>query len=611
MKGKFALFVSLVVVLVLVACATPAPTPAPTTAPPTAAPAATPKPAEPTKPPAPTATPQRVVNRAKVTLPADAAPIEKQVMRYAESELKWQTWDASVYDENTGDIFAWHDSCARPDRDYVPQPNACEKWEVSKDGLTWTFYLRKDKKWSDGKPMTADDWVFTLQRYARADYDFEWFYSMANIVNWSDVVNGKKPPEQLGAKKVDDYTFTVTTDQPTPYLIKIFADVWVVPKHVVKDRLNDGSWAFDKNNWVFGGPYKLESWTKGKEMVFVANEMYTGPFPPMMDKIIVNFMEPQARWAAYKNNELDAIGGGYQQDLPPSAMAEIMANPELKKQLISWPNFMTYYLFFDTWNKPFDNLKVRQAFSHAVDRDKLVEGPLKYQAVAAYTMNPPAFPGENVKTLKSVQNYDAKLAAKLMEEAGYPGGKGFPKLTMYLRHADPALVSAAEAIVGMLKEHLGVTAEIQNVDYSLYMEKLKKQKKDKAGDFIFALVPYEYDFVDGSNMLSPWGGCEKGGVTDKSAMPGRHTWYNKEFNTLLCQAGAILGDEAKRNTMYQQAEKILVEDVALVPIYHPIMTAMVKPDIKGPFFAPGKELTWHRHRFTSRESLIYRGTTNR
>jgi ABC-type transport system substrate-binding protein len=611
MKSKFSvLLTACVVIAIAVACAPappptapPQPTAAKATAVPTAVPA-TQAPAAPTAAPKPAG----VANRAGVKLPADAAPVEKQVMRYAESELKWLTWDASVYDENVGDIFAWADSCARPDRDYVPQPNACQKWETSKDGLTWTFYLAKDKKWSDGTPITADDWVFTLQRYARADYDFEWFYSMANIVNWSDVASGKKKPEELGAKKVDDYTFTVATDQPTPYLIKIFADVWVVPKHIVKDRLNDGSWAFDKKNWVFAGPYKVESYTKGKELVFVANDKYTGPFPPMMDKIIINFMEPPARWAAYKNGELDAIGGGYQQDLPPSAMAEIMTNAELKKQLITWPNFMTYYLFFDTWNKPFDNLKVRQAFSHAIERDKLIGGPLKYQGTAAFTMNPPGFPGESVDKLKAVQTYDPKLAAKLMEEAGYPGGKGFPKLTLFLRKADPALVSAAEAIGGMLKESLGVAVEIQNLDQSLYTEKLKKQKQTKGGDFIFALVPYEYDFVDGSNMLSPWGGCEKGGGTDLSTMPGRHTWYNKDFNRLLCDAGALLGDEAKRNQMYQQAEKILVEDVALVPIYHPILAAMVKPDVKGPMLTPDKngQVTWHRHRFTSRESLIYR-----
>lgn len=620
MKSKFSVLFILLVTLsmvastALVACTQATPVP-PTAAPkPTEAKPAAPAPTQPPAPPPtvkPTEAPKAVVNRAGVKLPADAAPIEKQVMRYAETEQQWQTQDASFYAENVGDMFAWNDTCTRPDRNYVPQPNICEKWETSKDGLTWTFHLDKDRVWSDGKPLTADDFVFTMQRYARVEYDFEWFYEMANIVNFVDVANGKKQPDEMGVKKVDDYTFTVTTDQPTPYLDKIFSDVWVVPKHVVKDRLNDGSWSLDPKNYVFAGPYKLQEWNKGKNMIFVANEKYTGPFPPMHDQIIVTFMTPEVRWAAYKNGELDAIGGGYENDLPPSAMAEIMANPELKKQLISWPNFMTYYLFFDTWNKPFDNLKVRQAFSHAVDRDKLIEGPVKYQGVAGYTMNPPGYPGESVDKLKSVQNYDPKLAAQLLADAGYPGGKGFPKLTMYTRAAAPALTAAAEAVAGMLKESLGVTVEIQNLDYSLYMESLRKQKKEKKGNFIFALVPYEYDFVDGSNMLSPWGGCEKGDVTDLSLMPGRHTWYNKDFNKLLCDAGAVIGDEAKRNSMYQQAEKILIEDVAMVALYHPIYTAMVKPEINGPFFDPKFTPNWQRHRFTSRESLIYHSTKPR
>jgi ABC-type transport system substrate-binding protein len=385
------------------------------------------------------------------------------------------------------------------------------------------------------------------------------------------------------------------------------ADLWVTPKHIVKDRLNDGTWAFDENNYVFAGPYQLEAYNKGKEIIMVANDMYTGPFPPMFDKIIYSFIEPEVRWTAYKGGELDAIGGGYSDDLPPSAMAEIMANAELKEQLITWPNFNTYYLFFDTWNPPFDNLQVRQAFSHVIDRDQLVNGPLQYQAIAAYSMNPPGFPGESVEELKSVQNYDPELGAQLLAEAGYPGGEGFPKLTMNLRNADPAQINAAEVIAAMIKEHLGIEVEIQDLEYSIFSEGYRNQKRNKSGDFIFAMVPYEYDFVDGSNLLSVWGGCEDEGA-DLSDMPGRHTWYNKEYNDLNCEAGAILGDEAGRNELYRQAERILIEDVAMVPIYHSIFVAMVKPDITGPMLEPDENgnRTWHRFRFTRREARVYR-----
>jgi ABC-type transport system substrate-binding protein len=566
--------------------------------------------AEATQPPAAAATEpppaaDKVVNRAGVVLPDDAAPIEEQVLHLATEEQTWLTWDASVYDENYGDVFAWTDSCVRPDRNYEPQPNACTSWETSDDGLTWTFHLQEDKVWSDGTPLTADDWVFTLQRYARPDYDFEWFYSMAGIQNWSAVVSGDLPPEELGVNKVDDYTFTVTTDRPTPFLIKIMADVWVTPQHVVKDRLNDGSWAFETT--ISAGPYILEAYNRGEELIFVANDKYTGPFPPMMDKIIVHFMDAELEWNAYQNDELDAIGGNYAGDISPSAMAQIMANPELQKQLISWPNFITYYIFFDHRNPPFDDLKVRQAFSHAIDRDQLIAGPLQFQAVPAYSMNPPGFPGESVEALKEVQNFDPELAAQLLEEAGFPGGEGFPKLILYTRNADPAQLAAAEVIAGMVKENLGVTMEIQDMEYSTYMEKLYSQKSEEGSDMQIALVPYEFDFVDGSNLLGVWGGCEEEGA-DWTDMPGRHTWYSKEYNDMLCEAGAMIGDEARRNELYGQAERILVEDVGILPIYHAILNAMVKPDIKGPKLEPDANgnIDWVRFRFASREALVYR-----
>jgi peptide/nickel transport system substrate-binding protein/oligopeptide transport system substrate-binding protein len=608
MKSKLSLFIALLAVtsLLLVACTTAAP-PAATEQEAPAAGDAEMEEEPAVEQEADAAMAEPVVNSAGVELPADAAPIEEQVLRLAQTEFSWWDWSYTAYDITGGSLYALHDSCVRPDKDFNPQPSGCESWEVSDDGLTWTFHLPQDKVWSDDTPVTADDWVFTLQRYARADYDFEWFYSMMGITNWGAVASGDLPPEELGVAKVDDYTFTVTTDQPAPFLIKQFADLWVVPQHIVQDRLADGSWSLDPATAVSAGPYKLETWEKGRGMTLAANDLYTGPYPPTMDRIEITFMDPNVRFNAYQNDEVDIIGYGYEVDLPPAALAQAQANPELAEQLITWPNFITYYLFFDTWNPPFDDLKVRQAFSHAIDRDALINGPLKDQAQAAYTMNPPGFPGESVDELKDVQVYDPEMARQYLTEAGYPDGEGFPNLTMKTRSAYPALTNAAEGIAAMLKENLNIDVEIQDLEYGIYMDELGAQKQNQDGNMNFALVPYEYDFVDGSNLLGVWGGCEPES-DDLSDMPGRHTWYNEAYNALVCEANAIIGDEIKRNELYRQAERILTEDVGLVPIYHGIFNVLASPELTGPALEPNNDgvVTFRGFRFNSSEGTVYR-----
>jgi peptide/nickel transport system substrate-binding protein/oligopeptide transport system substrate-binding protein len=136
------------------------------------------------------------------------------------------------------------------------------------------------------------------------------------------------------------------------------------------------------------------------------------------------------------------------------------------------------------------------------------------------------------------------------------------------------------------------------------MQMLSNQKKNKGGDLQFALVSYEFDFVDGSNMLSVWGGC----ASEANPNPGRHTWFNKEFNDLWCKAGAITDSEAKRNEMYQQAEKILMEDTALIPVYHGNMNVMVSPTLGGPAVEPNKAgvRTFWRFVFSHHDPLLYR-----
>jgi ABC-type oligopeptide transport system substrate-binding subunit len=546
----------------------------------TEAPAPTQAPEKPAEAAPTEAPPAKIINRAGVELPADAAPLAEQALFIAGgTEQPWLTIDSNMYSANYGGYFAWGDACTRLDHDFNPQPAGCESWEISDDGLTWTFHLPKEKIWSDGTPVTANDWVLVLQRAAHPGYDFGWFYGYANIVNFDEVNQENAPPEELGAKAVDDYTFTVTTTRPTPYLDKLFSWLFVVPSHVLKDWKDD-EWAF-RNGPISCNAYIMDEWKKGEKITFVANDKYTGPYPPMVDRVEVIFMNLDTFWLAYQNKEIDFVSAAQK-----STIDQIKTSPELQKQVVSYPFFQTYYLFFDTWNPPFDNLKVREAFAHAVDRETLLNGPLANMGSPAYTMNPTGFPGENAEAVKDANNFDPELAAQLMAEAGYPGGEGFPKITMYLRRPEPIVVTTAEAIAAMLKKNLGVDVEIQNLEVRDYMDRMGEQKKNKGGDFKFALVDYFYDFVDGSNFLSVWGGCEPEGETDLANMPGRHNWYNKEYNDLVCDAGSIMGDEDKRNELYAQAESILVYDEALVPLWHPIKNWVVNPYLQGPIFNP-------------------------
>lgn len=222
-------------------------------------------------------------------------------------------------------------------------------------------------------------------------------------------------------------------------------------------------------------------------------------------------------------------------------------------------------------------------------------------------MNPPGFPGESVEQTQERAGLRPGEAAKqLMADAGFADGVGFPKLTIY-REAFPALTNAAEAIAAMLKENLGVESEVQDLDYATFTEKIRGQKKNQSGDMSIALVPYEFDFVDGSNLLSVWGGCEEEGA-DMSAMPGRHTWFNQEYNQLLCDAGSLLGDKHASRCISKPSEFCLRMPRLCRSITQEFLRTMVKPYLKGPMFDPSDAglKTWNRFRFSSRESMIYK-----
>ena len=235
-------------------------------------------------------------------------------------------------------------------------------------------------------------------------------------------------------------------------------------------------------------------------------------------------------------------------------------------------DFRTFYLFFDPTQKPFDDIKVRQAISHIVDRDAIQKQLLGPAGRPAYSWLAPGFPAADSEGLAGIQNFDVEAAKALLAEAGYPNGEGFPKQELWLRNANQLDQNIANAIAASIRDNLGIEVEVSNKDTDTFMAALTA----KPTQIPFGYVSYGMDYLDPFNMLSVW------------LSGGRHSWVNEEFDAMTKEAASFAGDPAERTKMFQEAEKLLVSDVPGVFVYHETPVQLIKPWVKGEFIAPDK-----------------------
>jgi peptide/nickel transport system substrate-binding protein/oligopeptide transport system substrate-binding protein len=492
--------------------------------------------------------------------PPDAAPPSQQTLTIAGQEVPNFDEEQSANVNNPG-AFAVQEALTRPDNNFHPLPAGATSWSVDKSGLVWTIHLRKGMVWSDGTPITAHDWVYSFRRMARPDYDFAWFFSI--LKNMNEIVAGKAPASSLGVKALDAYTLQVATQTPAPFLPVLLTSVTLSSEKMFKRY--GSAWATKPQTMLFSGPYMVQSWQHGVQYTLVPNPRYRGPYKPFFQKIVFKDMQPQAIFPAYRNGEIDVIPESYESIRSPGDEALIQHDPALQAQFHRFLDFMTWYLFFDMQSKPFNNLKVRQAFSHVIDRNALVHSVLQGDGIPAYAMLPPGFPGWNENNLKNIQAFNPALGQKLLAEAGYPNGKGFPHLTLILRQPQPTIVDVAGAIQAELKQYLNIDVSVKQEDYGTFSNNLNANK------IKLGLVPYEYDYVDPYDLLDLF----------MSEPTGRHNWNNKQYDALILKANSIVNNESRRLEVIKQAEKMLVSNVVGVFIWHPYITQLWKPYYKG------------------------------
>ena len=450
------------------------------------------------------------------------------------------------------------------DKDFELTAMAAESWSQSEDGLTWTFKLRDGLVWSDGEPLTAEDYVFALQRAATTGYDFAWYWDFAGgIKGWKEVTEGTADVSTLGLKAVDDLTIEVTTTAPKPYLPSVTSLWYPVPKHKV-DELGD-DWALNVDTIVSSGPFTLESWEKSNNsVVLVKSETYTGPWQAQIDRLEVDptLASPEVGFPAFMAGDADYsfLNTG---QVP---VAEAQFPDGIRRNAV----FATSYISYNLEAEPFNDVNVRRAFYHAVDREELTSTVLKDIAIPAGSILPPGYPGYNPDVVAQAV-FDPEKAKEYMAEAGFPDGQGFPDIEIWIRDEggyNGAIVPAmAQYLQAEFKEVLGVNMSIRSLPGAEWMDGLRGGKNN-----IF-ISPYEYDYLDPSNFY---------GIFYNG---GRHNYFVPEYDALVAQADSE-SDWETRYKLYGDAEQVMIDQGLIVPLVHPITTAVISDALSGEASSP-------------------------
>ncbi|RVT83497.1 peptide ABC transporter substrate-binding protein [Rhodobacteraceae bacterium CCMM004] len=436
---------------------------------------------------------------------------------------------------------------------------AAESWEQSEDGLTWTFRLRDGLSYSDGHPLTAEDYVFALTRAATDGYDFAWYWDFAGgIAGWSEVTKGEAEPDTLGIRAVDDRTLELTTTTPRPYLPSVVSLWYPVPKHVWDEHGDD--YAVNVDTLVASGAYMVESWEKNDNtMTFVPNPEYTGPWPATLDRFTVNTSlgAPEVGLPAFMAGEMDMA---YLNRGQIPFMEQRMAD-NLRRNAI----FAVSYISFDLDSAPFDNVDVRKALAYAVDREEMTETVLSGLAIPAGSILSPSFPGYN-EGIAAQAVFDPEKAREHLAQAGYADGEGFPEVEIWYRdqggYNGAITAPMLQYLQAEYKEHLGIDMGIRVMPIQDWMQALTQEENN------LFLAPYEYDYVDPSNFF---------GIFYDG---GRHDHRLPEYDALVDQAGAA-SEWEERLGYYEQAEQVLIDNASIIPLVHPIQTFVFSDRVSG------------------------------
>ena len=444
-----------------------------------------------------------------------------------------------------------------------PIPGVAESWEISEDGKTYTFTIRDNARWSNGDPLTANDFVYSWRRILSPAFGSRYSYMLYHIKNAEQYHSAKITDfNQVGVKSPTPNTLVVELNNPAPFFLQLLDHHSYYPVHQATiEKFGDidtyGTQWTRMGNFVGNGPFALAAWEINKIVSVKRNPMYWDADAVKLNEIhfspVVNLTTIERM---FRSNQIHASLGTY------IAIEKISWYKENQPEKIHiTPGYATYYYHYNVTRKPFDDVRVRRALAMAIDRQKIIDKVTKGGQLPAYAFTPS---DPNGYSPKAALEFNVEKARQLLAEAGYPNGEGFPSFELMYNTLENHR-KIATAIQQMWKQNLNINTTLYNLEWKVYLKARENLEHDvvRAG--------WLADFVDPSNFMD---------LMLSYSGNNHSAWKNKQYDELV-ETAMTMKSEQDRYALYQQAEQILIDDMPIIPIYFYSHIHLVQPSLQG------------------------------
>jgi oligopeptide transport system substrate-binding protein len=467
----------------------------------------------------------------------------------------------SAYTDQNIAVALFEGLCALDERTSQPVPAAAERWEPSPDGLTYTFHLRSTARWSNGEPLTAHDFVASWRRALAPSLAAEYAYLLYPLKNAEALNTGKLADfTTLGAEALDERTLRIVLERPTPYLPALTAQpVWFPINPRVLAKFGDiaqrlPTWTRPEN-LVGNGPFILTEWTPQARLVATRSPTYWDATSVRLNQIVFFPTEsPEVEERNFRAGQVHVTYG-----VPTSKLAPYQTDHPAALRLD--PFLQAIFLRFNTTRAPFTDARVRRALSLAIDRDAIAGNVLRGAGTPARSFTPPNCAGYTARTTVPT---DFEAARRLLEEAGFPHGRGLPPLDLQVRN-DEHQPRMAEVLQAQWSKELGITLTITPLEQKTWVQNQQTLNYTVSG------AGWIGDFVDPVTFLDLF--VSTGGNNWTG-------WARADYDRLIAQA-ARATEAAARHELFQQAEALLLEQAPIAPVFFGTRAYLIHPAVRG------------------------------